>query len=52
MSNEQLHNVLKWLEKDLEHFTQDDELIQKQIQKKYRGNYTFYFSQGSELEVL
>ena len=52
MSNEQLHNVLKWLEKDLEHFIQDDELIQKQIQKKYRGNYTYYFLQGSELELL
>ena len=52
MSNEQLRNVPKWLEKDLEHFSQDDELIQKQIQKKYWGNYTFYFSQGSELEVL
>ena len=52
MSNEQLRNVPKWLEKDLEHFSQDDELIQKQIQTKYRGNYTFYFSQGSELEVL
>ena len=34
MSIEQLQNVLKWLEKDLEHFSQDDEIIQKQIQKK------------------
>ena len=34
MSNGQLHNVLKWLEKDLEHSIQDGELIQKQIQKK------------------
>ena len=34
MSIEQLQNVLKWLEKDLEHFSQDDEIVQKQIQKK------------------
>ena len=33
MSIEQLQNVLKWLEKDLEHFSQDDEIIQKQIKK-------------------
>ena len=33
MSIELLQNVLKLLEKDLEHFSQDDEIIQKQIQK-------------------
>ena len=34
MSIEQLQNVLKWLEKDLEHFAEDDEIIQEQMQKK------------------
>ena len=34
MSIEQLQNVLKWLEKDLEHFAEDDEIIQEQVQKK------------------
>ena len=37
MSIEQLQNVLKWLEKDLEHFAEDDEIIQEQMQKKIVG---------------
>ena len=37
MSIEQLQNVLKWLEKDLEHFAEDDEIIQEQMQKQIVG---------------
>ena len=46
MSIEQLQNVLKWLEKDLEHFAEDDEIIQEQMQKKKknRGNCTLYLT--------
>ena len=51
MSIEQLQNVLKWLEKDLEHFSQDDEINQKKIQKKHRFNCSLYFTQGSEFDV-
>ena len=43
MSIEQLQNVLNWLEKDLEHFSQDDENIQKQIQKEVSPEWQLVF---------